>query len=111
MAHIPQAMHLRGSTMTISGISAGRCRAAVGHTPMQGAGLQCRHLFGKAVFRLRPGSVWIRGLGAGDSKTAMKRFLVCECATAQAASHCLHPMQRSGCTKTVFITFSFLQVW
>jgi len=60
-------------------------------------------LFGKAVFRRRPGSAWMRDLGAGVSKTDKKRFLVCECATAQAISHCLHPIQRSGCTKTVFM--------
>ena len=77
--------------------------AAVGQTLMHGAGVQCRHLFGKAVFIVKPGSAWMRGFGGGDSKTARNRFLVCEWATAQADSHCLQPMQRSGCTKTVFM--------
>jgi hypothetical protein len=44
--------------------------AEVGQTAMQGAGLQCRHLFGKAVFIARPASACqeqILGLRMGHS--------------------------------------------
>jgi hypothetical protein len=70
---------------------------------MQGAGLQWRHLLGNEVLNAGPGSAWMRGFGAGLSNTAQKRLLVCEWATAQAASHCLHPIHRSGWINTVFM--------
>src|SRR3990170_31908 len=77
--------------------------APVGHAPIHGAGLQCRHLLGKAVFSVRPGSAWMRGFESGLSNTDQKRFLLVEWTTAQAISHCLQPTHRSGFIKTVFI--------
>lgn len=100
---MPQAMHLRLSMSTISGRSSARWIAPVGQAARHGAGSQWRHLFGKAVFRKGPGSAWMRAFGAGCSKTDQKRLYEREWATAQATSHCLQPMHRSGWTKTVLI--------
>src|SRR3990172_2750460 len=97
-----QAMHLAGSISTISR-SGSRRIAAVGQTCWQGAGLQCRHLLGNEVLKVGPGSTWIRRRGGGSSKGASIGPRLRECSTAQANSHCRHPMQRSGFTNTALI--------
>jgi len=45
IAHIAQEMHLRSSIRTTS-LAATREMAPLGQTIWQGAGSQCRHLFG-----------------------------------------------------------------
>src|SRR5210317_2135111 len=93
-------MHLCESTRTRS-CFASRAIAPVGQTCAQGAGSQCRHRLGTDMLYAQPGETWILDLGTGSSARARAGFLLWECATAQANSHCRQPMQRSGLMNTV----------
>jgi hypothetical protein len=78
-------------------------RAFVGQTETQGASLQWRQVTGIEAPRAGMNSTEMRFLGAGSSPTAEKRFLLFECATAQATSQEWQLMQRSGRIITSFI--------